>query len=76
MTLLAAIDFASSIKFVLVTLVVCMAVVLLITGGAARLGGAQQVQRKPCRSCGGENPGFARFCRHCGAAFSSDEQRG
>jgi hypothetical protein len=76
MTLLAAIDFSSSIKFVLVTLVVGMVVVLLITGGAARLSRPQQVERKPCRGCGGENPGFAGFCRHCGAAFSPDEKRG
>lgn len=55
--------------FVTVTIV---AVLLVLTTGGAVMKKAVQVDRKPCPDCGGENPGFAGFCRHCGTRFPQD----
>lgn len=61
-------DLGLTPQFAFVTVFIIVSLVLLMTGGTVSRK-AVQVERKPCRSCGGENPGFARFCRHCGTRF-------
>lgn len=61
-------DFGITPQFAFVTIFIVVALVLLMTGGAVSRK-AVQVDRKPCHGCGGENPGFAKFCRHCGKGF-------